>query len=191
MEQGYKKIFWGFLIAIFDINLGSVNILPDFIGYFILGSGVYILYEEFETKDFKIANSLANLLMCYSLFMAILSYGFSNNLIGAGLDLHPIKQIIDKGLSILVSSIILIMAFNIISGTINLYREREQLTEADNLEKTQRKYVVLNIIGLVLEAIALNISNKLFITVAGLYLIIITVYFAKIVSNIRKTIEVV
>lgn len=28
MEAGYKKIFWGFLITIFNINLGPINILP-------------------------------------------------------------------------------------------------------------------------------------------------------------------
>lgn len=191
MEQGYEKIFWGFLIAIFDINLGSVNILPDFIGYFILGSGVYKVYEEFESKDLKTANSLANLLMCYSLIMSVLNYGFSNNLIGVGLNSHPTKQIIDLVLAIFVSSIILIMAFNIISGTIALYKERELNTEADDLEKTQRKYTVLYIIGLMLEAVNINSSNEYFIIATTVYLIIVSLYFAKIISNISKTIKVV
>lgn len=191
MERGYEKIFWGLLISIFDINLGPINILPDFIGYFILGSGIYKLYEEFVCKEFKIANSLANFLMVYSLFMSVLNYGFSSNLIGTDLNSNPIKQIIDMGLAIFVSSIILIMAFNIISGTISLYKEREQNTEANDLVKTQRNYTVMYIIGLMLEGIFLNISNGYFGTAIALYLLIITLYFAKIVSNIRKTINVI
>lgn len=190
MERGYEKIFWGLLISIFDINLGPINILPDFIGYFILGSGIYKLYEEFVCKEFKIANSLANFLMVYSLFMSVLDYGFSSNLIGTDMNSNPIKQIIDMGLAIFVSSIILIMAFNIISGTISLYKERERITEANNLKKTQRNYTVFYIVGIMLECISLNISNKYIGAAVALYLIIITLYFAIIISNIRKNISV-
>lgn len=191
MEQGYKKIFWGLLISLFDINLGPVNILPDFIGYFIIGSGVHKVYEEFESKELKTANSLANFLMCYSLIMSVLNYGFNNNLIGTDFNSSPIKQIIDMGLSIFVGSLILLMAFNIISGTIDLYKERKLNTEADYLEKTQRKYTVLYIIGLMLEAVYINSSNEYFIIATALYLSIVSLYYAKIISNIRKTIRVV
>lgn len=189
MEYGYKKIFWGFLITLFDFNLGPVNILPDFIGYFIIGSGIYKLYEEFESKNFKIANSLANFLMCYSLFMSVLDYGFSNHLIGTDLNSHPIKIIIDMVLSIFVSSLFLIMAFNIISGTIDLYLKTGQNIEACSLEKTQRNYTVLFIIGLIFETISLNISNEYFIFAAVLYSVTAILYFTKIVSSIRKTIR--
>ena len=53
MEAGYKKIFWGFLITIFNINLGTINILPDFVGYYIMGSGTYKIYEQYENGNFK------------------------------------------------------------------------------------------------------------------------------------------
>ena len=189
MERGYEKIFWGILISLFDINLGPVNILPDFIGYFIIGSGIYKLYEGFENKDFKTADSLANFLVVYSLFMSVLNYGFSNNLIGTDLNSHPIKIVIDFGLSIFVSSLILIMAFNIISGSITLFLIREQNDEASDLEKTQRKYTVLFISGLILEGISFNISNEYFVFAWKIYMILVILYFAKIVSSIRKTIR--
>lgn len=185
MENGYKKIFLGFLITIFDINLGPINILPDFIGYYILGSGIYLIYEEFENTNFKTANTLANFLMAYSLIMGIVKYAISTNLIGTDLYEHPAYKIIYLVLSVFISSVILIMAYKIISGTIDLYFHRELNNEAFALIKKQRNYTILTIIGLLLISISLNISNEYFITVSAIYLIIVNLYFASIIRDIK------
>ncbi|MEL7647340.1 MAG: hypothetical protein AAGU76_04570 [Sedimentibacter sp.] len=188
IENGYEKIFWGFLISMFDINLGPVNILPDFIGYFMLGTGICKIYKEFESKDLKTADSISNFLVFYSLVMPVLNYGFSNNLIGTDLNSHPVKILIDSGLSIFISSIILIMIFYIISGSIALFIKREQNSEAGQLEKIQRKYTMLFMSGMILEAVALNISNEYYVMVLKIYMLLVMLYFPKIISNIKKTI---
>ena len=72
MKQGYKKIFWGFLIVLFNINIGPVNILPDFLGYFIIGSGLSVIQGEFENKSLKKANKVAKLLFLYTVIISIL-----------------------------------------------------------------------------------------------------------------------
>ena len=47
MEKYYKRIFWGYLLVILDINLSingiNIDILPDFIGYIMIGKGLYNL----------------------------------------------------------------------------------------------------------------------------------------------------
>lgn len=35
-----KKIFWGFLLLFLDINIGSVDILPGFVGYILICIGM-------------------------------------------------------------------------------------------------------------------------------------------------------
>lgn len=35
-----NKIFWGLLFLMFDINIGSVSIIPDFIGYILIYLGM-------------------------------------------------------------------------------------------------------------------------------------------------------
>lgn len=188
MEAGYKKIFWGFLITIFNINLGTINILPDFVGYYIMGSGTYKIYEQYENGNFKTANIIANILMSYSLVYGIVEYAIKNNIIGAGLDEHLAYTIISFILTTLMNSVVLIMTFKIISGTIDLYLFREMNDEAVILIDKQRKYTILSIIGLLLTTIVPNISNEYFILAMAVYLIIIYLYYAVIVSNIRKTV---
>ena len=189
MERGCKKIFWGFLITVFDINLGHINILPDFIGYFIMGSGIYTLYSEFKNDNFKIANTLANFLMGYSLIMGIVEYAISTNIIGSGLYEHPVYIIIGFILSIVISAVILIMAFKIISGFIDLYFHREMEDEANILINKQKKYTILTIIGLLLISVSLNSSNEYFFTASIIYLLAVNLYFAAILRAIFRDSE--
>ena len=189
MEKGYKKVFWGFLITIFDINIGSINILPDFIGYFIMGSGIYTLYSEFKNDNFKIANTLANFLMGYSLIMGIVDYAILTNNIGSGLYEHPVYIIIGFILSIVISSVILIMAFKIISGFVDLYLHREMEDEVNILINKQKNYTVLTITGLLLISVSLNISNEYFITASTFFLIAVNLYFAVILRGILRDSE--
>lgn len=47
MEKYYKRIFLGYLLVILDINLSmngiNIDFLPDFIGYIMIGKGLYDL----------------------------------------------------------------------------------------------------------------------------------------------------
>lgn len=45
-ESGYNKLAWGMMFIIFNINLGPINILPNFIGYLLILSGFTILSEQ-------------------------------------------------------------------------------------------------------------------------------------------------
>lgn len=38
--SSYNKLFWAMLFITFDINLGSINILPNFIGYMLIYSAL-------------------------------------------------------------------------------------------------------------------------------------------------------
>ncbi|WML32862.1 hypothetical protein [Clostridium sp. OS1-26] len=38
--SSYNKLFWAMIFIIFDINLGSINILPNFIGYILIYSAL-------------------------------------------------------------------------------------------------------------------------------------------------------
>lgn len=43
---GYNKLFWGMMFIVFNINLGPINILPNFIGYMLIYAGVNILSSQ-------------------------------------------------------------------------------------------------------------------------------------------------
>ncbi len=45
MNKELNKIFWGLVIISLDFNLRFVNILPDFLGYIIIYSGLSNSYK--------------------------------------------------------------------------------------------------------------------------------------------------
>lgn len=182
MEQGYKNVFWGSLIVLFNINIGFINIMPNFLGYFIIGLGLVKMLDEFDNKGFRVAKKIANLLFVYTLCMSILNIiGFSE-MVGYSNEYHY-KNIIDIGLSVLVSIFNLLMTFDILSGTINLYLSREQDNQANFLVRSQRTYTVLFILSLILISISFNISNGFYTGFVAVYMIIVQLYFVKIISN--------
>ncbi len=182
MEARYRKIFWGFIITIFNINLGPINIFPDFIGYLMIGSGLGNILDEFENKNIKTAKRTANFLVLYSIITYVIFVILLNGE-------YPYKSIVETGISVLGSSISLVMAFYIISGTIDLYMSIGLATIAESLAKTQRNYTVLYILGLLVISISINMSNRVVSIASVVCLLIAEIYFAIIISGIRESLK--
>lgn len=60
LYDGITKVAWGYFFLYFHINLGSVNILPDFVGYLLFLSAIRIL--EDEERDLALLRTLGILL---------------------------------------------------------------------------------------------------------------------------------
>ncbi|MCH1626707.1 hypothetical protein [Fredinandcohnia quinoae] len=65
MNQGFKRLFWGYLLILLEIHYLVVDILPDPLGYYLICSGVVKLSREFplSTK----AKNLAILMIFISI----------------------------------------------------------------------------------------------------------------------------
>ncbi|MHC1683938.1 MAG: hypothetical protein AB6733_13440 [Clostridiaceae bacterium] len=46
--SGYNRIFWGMVIFFFHINIGNIPLLPGFVGYMFIYSGLNILSSQHE-----------------------------------------------------------------------------------------------------------------------------------------------
>lgn len=58
MEKGFRKIFWGFIFLLFHINLGTFQIIPDCISYYIILNGVDFLFENCNNKSLSICTDI-------------------------------------------------------------------------------------------------------------------------------------
>ena len=72
MYQGYNRVFWGILFITFHINLGPIRILPAFVGYLFISSGINILYENTKIAQFKNSQILAVVLAIKSIIFGII-----------------------------------------------------------------------------------------------------------------------
>lgn len=78
MSEGYNKIFWGFIFITFHINLGSIQVLPNFIGYLIIYFALEKISEEYDMKVFKESAKYCSVLIVMS-FLSLLM-GFASNI---------------------------------------------------------------------------------------------------------------
>ncbi len=45
LYQGISKVAWGYVFLLFHINLGTLNILPTFVGFLLFLSAIHLLQE--------------------------------------------------------------------------------------------------------------------------------------------------
>lgn len=67
MNEGFSKLFWGFLLVLFEIHFFVIDILPDPIGYLLIYSGNKYLVKEFPIDE------LANKASVFSIVLLVLS----------------------------------------------------------------------------------------------------------------------
>jgi hypothetical protein len=189
LEQGYNKIYWGFIMTIFNINVGPLRIFPDFIGYFVICLGFLKIQKEYQNNNFKIAIIFTNILLFYSIIVFIMEFIGFGNFIGINIERYHYKNIIETGFALLQSLINLLMIFYILSGTIDMFIGLKLDTQANNIVSSQKTYVILYIIGLILLSISINITSEKYYIVVVIYIFIIEFNFATIINDIRKIVK--
>lgn len=181
MEHSFKKIFWGFLITIFNINIGPINLLPDFLGYLIISSGLKELSSVAGSKNYIKASKAANFLVFYSIVSYIafnmVNYDYSYNMI------------LENGVTVLGGSIKLFMCFYILSGAIEYFLSVNKENLAEKTSSSQKKFTLLQIICLLINCAYINISNEVFAAAAVIAMLGVQIYFASIISKLSKLIN--
>lgn len=182
MKRGYKRVFWGLILVIFNINIGPVNILPDFMGYFLISIGLSTIRSEYENDSFKLSAVIANILGVYTLVASLLAFA------NVGHDLSG-NKFLGTGLTMLVSIANLVMEYNILSGTISLFNNIGKTFEAEEMHKIQRNYTYLTVIALFLMSVSFNISNEIIVMAILIYYLIIRIYYISVIRKIKKFFE--
>lgn len=77
MSTGYNKIFWGFIFITFHINLGSIQILPNFIGYMIIYYGIKKLSEDYKVKSLEESSKYCSILIMMAFITLVISFAIS------------------------------------------------------------------------------------------------------------------
>ena len=78
--RAFSRMAWGYLFLFFDINLGSVSILPGFVGFLLLFSAIQVLAPK--QRSLALLRPLCLLLAAYYLAQWVLSWFGSSLLEG-------------------------------------------------------------------------------------------------------------
>lgn len=85
MIHGYKKVFWGMFFTAFHLNLGPIQILPNFIAILIISSGIKEIIINNENTSLNISLKLNNASAFISFITFVLPFmgveNYSSNVI--------------------------------------------------------------------------------------------------------------
>lgn len=178
MEKRYKNIFWGYIILL-------INILPEFIGFLLISTAVEEIIREFDNEAFKKSLRLGYFMTLCTLIIFIAAI--------TGVDYLLIKDnfayefILRRAFEFLLYIVSLVMSYNILSGTIDLYLSKDRVYYAGIIEGSQKLFIILSIVGLIIEVVSINIVNDFYLGFAGIYNVIIMIYYVRIINKIKNS----
>lgn len=134
ISEGYKKIFWGILLSGFHmdnimIGIFTVQIIPAFIGYYLIYLGVKELCEvcglEYMEKLKKDGLRLTIFSIGTFVYGLIFGYGLA----------------ISKAIMVLFYLIELLFYGDLLNKTVKYFKENNREKEADKLRGNRMKFI--------------------------------------------------
>ena len=137
MEKGYKNIFWGVFLATFNLNLGFIKIVPAFVGWMVVLSGINCLKESHDIVFFHQASKYNGFLIAFSILGSVLS------LIGGWVINN---SVIFSYYPIIIGIFEILMVFYILEGSIDHLKSNNEESLSLEFEEKQRSYIILEVI---------------------------------------------
>ena len=181
MILGFKKIFWGNIITIFHLNLGPIEILPNFIGFLIISSGIKEVLCKYDNSNLRKALKINSVQVYISFIIFIAPFilpaidkYFNNNI------LTTIWFNINTILEIICTVKVLEGASEILSENFNSYW-------GDIYKNKTITYIYLNSIVLIVCNINFIFISELTAFLIAIYAMIIKIWavfsFRKLYTN--------
>ncbi|MBN7773009.1 hypothetical protein [Clostridium aminobutyricum] len=197
-NRGYRFVFWGLVLSILHINIGEMEILPNFIAVLIIAKGISIVLEDNGNKYLLRARMLCRI------YAGVQGAAFVMEMVKEGLLLNNIDAVLNETLTLLLfaSNSILNIAFLFylfMGSELLLFESRrdcftlgreidEYFTPERNLRKVATKFAVLYTIGTVLMMGGLVFRNDFGIlaVIGAIAAFAGTVWVASNIAYIRR-----
>jgi hypothetical protein len=151
-ESGYNKLFWGMIFVIFNINIGIINLLPNFIGYILIFSGLSILSAQHSIYE---KGKTPAVILTIITAKDIVNLGNANILSGQ----YPMDNLWFSAIGMVESLINLYLIFIICKG-IYLLAEGRGLTELRNSAKERFLfYLGISVVYHLFNAFSMNLPR--------------------------------
>lgn len=175
MREGYNKVFWGIIILTFSINIGSIRILPVFVGWLLIGNGIKILMEYQDTEALTKAYNMSNILTAITIIWGILDFfqvtGF---------------PVFFQYLPILTTILQLILFLKVFEGTIVFLKSKEELIKASHIETNLDTYMKATISAIIIYIIGITFYIEWILFISTIGMVLINIYLLTIFSRLSK-----
>ncbi|SDL00065.1 hypothetical protein [Natronincola ferrireducens] len=177
MTMGYKKIFWGIFIATFNIIIGRITILPAFVGWIVVLTGLSELEENSTGGDFSGSKISAMVLVAASLGGGLVSLlGGSNVESFLPLLFYPL----------FVIAIEFVVFHKILEVSVHNFNGMDHQETADKYTSKDRTYIILMGITMVLMIIAFTVNHGTTGFIGAVMAMISRIYLMVVMNSLSK-----
>jgi len=182
MEQGYKKIFWALFFVTFHINLGPLQLLPPFVGWLILLSGLQDLTSALQnssvsTESFERARTFGQVLVGLTFMGTLVSLASTGEMMESPvLTFYPV----------VVIALEIITFFHILEGAHNIFATLGLEELAGETEGKLQAYLLMIIPSTVLLTFSLFFNHSAGMVIGVLLGIIAVIYLLVFFHRIKK-----
>ena len=180
LYNGITKAAWGYFFLYFDINLGSVSILPSFVGYCLFLSAINCLKEE--EKELPLLLTLVKILAVWHAITWLIKW------IPIGIDMNL------PFITLIINVINLYFHFQLLTN-LSYIAERHQV-EGVELDQKLLQYRTLQTVMLTIVTVMHQFSTALPVvwgyisTLMGIMYLVAGVCLIKALLDLRKCLPV-
>ena len=179
MYEGLNKMFWGIFFATFHLNLGPVKILPAFVGFMLISSGINTIYVEHKDEEWKKALDLSRIAIVVSLLGGVIDFF----LFGA-----YNYSIIILLWPILLMVVELLMFYNFFIGLVKYFHSMGKIEVSESLIGSSRFYLIIFIINTAFLSFTQLFNWEGINTLLAIIFIILRISLMVIISGLKKQI---
>lgn len=177
MVNGYRLIFWGIFFISFHFNLGSLQILPNFIGWAMVAGGITKLGETHKSGSFKKASVLSAIAVFYSVVSLMIETAGRYTMDSSS---YAVIWVLFIGVLELLTE------YYLIGGSAECFYDRNDADMAGNLLGRFRSYLILDITNLILVCISYTLYLKTLVTFCAILGMILRIWFLIMINGLKK-----
>lgn len=156
-EPAYNKLFWGMMFIVFNINLGPINIMPNFIGYMLILSGLNILANQ--QSQFEKGKTPAFILILLSIMDIVNIEGA--DILNVGLSINNLAAIFITAIGVVENLICIYLIYILCKGIYLLSEERGIVELKESARVRFNYYLITAVILLFFTPFTLNLSRDI------------------------------
>lgn len=172
-EKGYSNIGLGLILATFHINLGTLQIVPTFIGWILVAIGVDTLVKSDRQVLMYKSKRFSEVLVFINILMLIVTVND-----------NPIRD--SYLLTIIVSLVELLFIYYLLSGATEIFKAKGKIRFAIANARISRVYIIFHVMGILIMCIYWSNYNSRMVSFLIFYMFFLRIYIIGRVYRLRK-----
>ncbi len=177
IAESYKLIMWGVLLSAAHIIIGRFQILPAFVGHFLILYGINKLCNEVKIEYFKEPLKTARVLLLVSLIYWVW-----------GAFIVPYTDVLTGCIEILVFVLEIAVFGDLLNKSVKLLKENDKVKHADKMRKNRMTFIKMYLGAMIIFAVSLiPVLEILRVYAAPTLMLGVKIFLSLLIQNVANS----